>query len=396
MIYFWLFSTLFTWVLTFNRGALTPTIALSLVLILLTVLKRRAVTTSLFGLVIFLGFSLTLIISGFLNVTMLKLPHLIALLVSGILFLFIPFKYMQSKEETVINLSKICASVALTYALILIFEYSMRNFFGVSIREIMPIFFEDNPEPMFLGQFYRARGFASEPGHAAFSLTVLALLGWHYRSKQSGNFTSIWLGSIFLAILMTASPVPLLLLPLSIVVAVSAVALFSGRLIHVKYIAVLAVFIVSILVVDQFFLGADSYFENQVISKLTSFSMADRLSRLVYFSEFLRGDDLLFGVSPGASASYGQTQLSLYPLIFMETGLVGFSFLCFFVLGYVARLLKRESSHGTVIALAAIIYVTLNGVVLPNYYYPAFWLPFLNAGILLHNSRSVSREVSST
>jgi len=130
--------------------------------------------------------------------------------------------------------------------------------------------------------------------------------------------------------------------------------------------------------------------ENQLIGKLSSYSMQDRLSRLDSFSNFLNGNSLFFGLSPGASpnASYnGQiTQLSIYPLILMEVGLVGFSFMCLFIVGRFVEVFRMNNSKYMFTALTAIFYVVINGLIISNYYYPAFWLPFLYAGVLSQES----------
>jgi hypothetical protein len=389
--YLWLLSTIFTWVFTLFRGALTPTIALSVLFLIVIIKHWKIIKCNAFDLIIFSSFLLVLFISTILNINEVKLTHLSALIMVSLLFYVMPLWYMRLTQTTVFEISKICASIALFYAFLLIFEFSAQNFFGVSIRESMPIFFQDLPDSKFLGNFYRARGFSSEPGHAAFSLTVLALLGWGYRSNCGGKMARIiWLLCIFLGILVTASPVPFVLVVLSVVLSILVITLVTKKKKNLKKIPIVIAVVLLFIVTDQLILGSENYLENQLIGKLSSYSMQDRLSRLDSFSNFLNGNSLFFGLSPGASpnASYnGQiTQLSIYPLILMEVGLVGFSFMCLFIVGRFVEVFRMNNSKYMFTALTAIFYVVINGLIISNYYYPAFWLPFLYAGVLSQES----------
>ena len=392
MIKSWLFSTPFIWVFTLNRGVITPTIVLSLILFSSWLLRSKRLGFRPTDFMLFASFTLVCVTSALLNYNEVRLTHLLAMSVTCALFYYFPRMYIISKQISSLDFSKSCALAALMYSAVIIVEFCSHNFFGLDFRGGLPMFFEDIPQSMFLGQFYRARGFASEPGHAMFSLIMLAILGFYFVSTQKNRISAqFYLSFVLIATLATASPVPFIFIPLSIALASFLRLIFSGTFVrgnNIFYMLIIGGFFV---VGDRLFFGDSGFVQAQIFGKFSSFSMEDRLSRMDSFREFFRGDSVLFGLSPGASENVGaRTQLSVYPLILMEVGLLGFSILILFISLQLFKVLKVGNFNGAFIGLVAILYAIFNGFVISNYYYPAFWLPFIFASLLVERSERVN------
>ena len=392
MIQFWLFSTPFIWVFTLGRGVITPTIFLSLILFSSWLFRSRRLGFRFDELMLFASFTLVCVTSALLNHSEVRLTHLLALTVTCALFYYFPKIYIISKQTSSLDFSKSCALAALMYSAVIIIEFCSHNFFGLDFRGGLPMFFDDIPQSMFLGQFYRARGFASEPGHAMFSLIMLAILGFYFVSTQKNKISEkAYLSFVFIAALATASPVPFLFIPLTIMLAIFLRLIFSGRFGRGNIILYMLTMGSVVVIGDRLFFGDSGFVQGQIFGKFVSFSMEDRLSRIVSVREFLRGDRFLFGLSPGASENVGaRTQLSVYTLILMEVGLLGFSILILFISLQLFKVLKLGNFNGAFIGLVAILYVIFNGFVINNYYYPAFWLPFIFASLLVERSRRLN------
>ncbi len=272
-------------------------------------------------------------------------------------------------------------------ALVAVVQFISSNFLGIFWEDL--IYYPDSIEAKstFLGVFFRSRGFASEPGHFAFTLELLAplLMYGHSVSQKRLKFIMIMdFLLLLLAFLCTGSPAGLLIFGTGFLLAA---LLFPSR--HV------VPFLLSFLVALVMTLGLASVIGNQFdqsnpvdlissifIDKLDSTSSADRAERIRIGLDLIGNASplhFLLGYGPAvyASQNLGEdgTIIQFYLLLLLEGGAIG---TLFFLGGFVfmAALAVKELGKDRVFFFWAFLSLAIHYLFISNYYYPMIWFMF--------------------
>jgi hypothetical protein len=390
----YIYALPFTYALSIADSRLTISLLLSgwLVTLLTFRLIRHAVAIPRLKTVflLFLAFLFFLPLGQLLTATVSSksLNHLLAYGISIVGFGFIPMLAVANISvpgwaEVLVRDIMWTARIA---ALAAVLQFISSNFFGVFFEDF--IYYPDTIEArsMFLGLFYRSRGFAAEPGHYAFTLELLApllLYGHSVRQEKSSLVIIADFLLMLLAFLSIGSPAGLLIFGAGFLLA--ALLFPSRNVAPLLWLGLISLAITLSLVnivgnqVNQsnwLDLLSSLFFD-----KLDSTSATDRAERIDIGLKLI-GEasplQLLLGYGPAMHESQKlgeQTIIQFYLLLFLEGGVLG---MLLFLGGFacmVAHAIKRLGP-GRVFYFWALLSLALHYFFISNYYYPMIWFMF--------------------
>jgi hypothetical protein len=391
----YIYALPFTYALSMVNGLLTMSLLISAwlaVLLALQQLKKNVtiprLTTSFLFFLVFLTFlPFTQLITG--TVSSKSLNHFFAYTGSILAFGLIPMLAVAniSRPGWANILLRDMMWTARIAALVAVLQFISSNFLGIFWEDL--IYYPDSTEAKstFLGVFFRSRGFASEPGHFAFTLELLAplLMYGHFVSqKRSKSIMVMDFLLLLLAFLSTGSPAGLVIFATGFIMSV---LLFPSR--HV------VPFILSFLVALVVTLGLVSVIGNQfdqsnpfdlissiVINKLDSTSSADRSERIRIGLNLIGNASplqIFFGYGPAVyvSQNLGEdgTIIQFYLLLLLEGGAIG---TIFFLGGFVfmAALANNKLGKDRVFFFWVFFSLVIHYFFISNYFYPMIWFMF--------------------
>lgn len=390
----YIFALPFTYALSMADGRVTLSLLMSFCLVALLIsrsLEHNLVIPSLMqAFYLFLAFLSFLPLSQIFTGTVSdkSLNHFLAYSASIVGFGLIPMLAVanMSRQGWADILIRDIMWTARLAALVAILQFIGSNFLDVFSEDL--IYYPDTIEAksMFFGIFYRSRGFASEPGHYAFTLellTPLLLYGHSISQKKSRLIMVTDLFLMLLAFLSVASPAGLLILGAGFLLAV---LLFPTR--HV------APFLWFGLIALAMALGIVEIVGNQAdqsnrfdllsslfIDKLDSSSATDRADRIdigLKLIEEASPLQLLLGYGPAVYVSQklgSQTIIQFYLLLILEGGVLGtLLFLGSFV--FMVAHAIRQLGPERIFYFWALLNLTLHYFLISNYYYPMIWFMF--------------------
>jgi len=400
------------WAYTLLSGRITLSILFSIVL-LTTILcniasvsrkieKRYVRIMSFYGV-----FSLCALLSALFsdNYNVSSFLHLISYLSAPLFFYLVPLifgKLYLPGRAGHIALS-MCYYLGIILAAFLVVELLASNFLDVDFHSYLFLPRNDLPESRFLGVYVRARGFAPEPGHSSLLLEVLIFLGMAHLAichasavKKAAYFCFCYVG-----VIATASVAGVVLIPSVYILASLAHAAIYSTFKKVSKVLITVGMGLSVLY-GVYYSGQaklyNDFIDNQIIEKYYSYSASDRLDRIDVFlsliSQYNIGQ-LIFGAGSGIVTKYSlgesETILSLYLLVMLELGVLGFAFLLIFII-YSFVSLSRVRKVGESYLLAGLIVTFLHYILIANYWYPYLWLCplvvlLLGSGRQLHQRR---------
>ncbi len=271
-------------------------------------------------------------------------------------------------------------------ALAAVLQFICSNFLGIFFEDLIYYPQSIEAQSMFLGLFFRSRGFAAEPGHYAFTLELLAplLLYGHAVCKKRSPLVMVTdLLLMLLAFLSIGSPAGILLFGTGLVLAA---ALFPSRnatpLLWTVVIAIgLALGMVSMVGnhVDQ-----SNWFDllsSLFIDKLDSTSASERAERIGIGLKLIEDAtplQLLVGYGPAVYESQklgDQTIIQFYLLLFLEGGVMGTLLFFSGFMGLIAAATKRLGTS-RIFFFWALLNLALHYCFISNYYYPMIWFMF--------------------
>lgn len=384
----------FIFAFTAGGGRLTPTIAVSAAMMIAMmadvgrkrVLPRQARMVLLASLPLLLYVLVNPLLTDSFGAK--SVMHYLSYCASLVLFYIVPalFLSLYSPWISVDGVLKVLtASLVLTagYALL---QFSMRNLFELNIEAYLPFPSGIEADSMFLGRFYRARGFAPEPGHFALYLEMsIPFMAFYFTRGGQRHSWAVKLFCFFivgLAVIATASPVPLFLLTSVFFVVALAV---RPRLRAVGWIGIAAMLAIGVgigYVIDSTLQGVVSFREMAwqfAFDKIGSYSADDRASRLdtavTVFSQFGPVGHL-FGGGAAIADKLGlggdQTIFLLYPLIVTELGLVGLM-LFGALLFWFSMSARSLPGVGRRMWWWGFLTMLLHYAIVANYWYPYLW-----------------------
>lgn len=314
-----------------------------------------------------------------------SLPHFLAYASSVLCFAIIPYLAFsqlddQQKRRVLLDIANVarfsCAAVLV--------QFVCGNFFNIFFEDFISYPESYASQSIFLGIFFRSRGFASEPGHFAFFLeSIIPLLFLVNRKlKASARIYTFDILLTAFAFLSMGSPAGIAIM----ILGLSFATILTGK---VRFQAILRGGIALILILGSLSVILDKFTESNLnawdaisgifVDKTDSSSSMEREDR------FRKGIDLFINASPIEQAiGYGpavymsqnlgdDTIIQLYLLLILEAGAIGlFSFLlALLILAANIKKLPPDYRH---YMLWALINCALHYVLISNYYYPYIWL----------------------
>lgn len=399
----------FTYALSFWDGRLSITVLLSCYLGFL--LSFRLISHHLIiprlGAVYFMFFAFLFFLplgSLFANTfSSTTFNHLLAYLVSIIGLGFIPMLAVANIQESgwaAVLLRDLMWTARLA-ATVAVVQFICSNFFGQFFEDY--IYYPDTIEArsMFMGLFYRSRGFAAEPGHYAFTLEFLAPLLFYGHSLVRNKSIYVIVADfllILLAFFCIGSPLGLLVFGAGFLLAF---LFFPSRhnivLLCCGLFALAVAFSLMDIVSNQ--VNQSNWLDllsSLFIDKLSSTSAIDRAERIDIGFRLIEDAaplQMLFGYGPAVYESQklgDQTIMQFYLLLLLEGGVVG---MILFVGGFIcltAYAIKQLGS-GRFFYFWAFISLLLHYFFISNYYYPMIWFLFP----LLLIIQAVDKQVTS-
>jgi hypothetical protein len=385
----------FIFAFTAGAGRLTPTLGISALMLVVMLVDGRATgggmrnarVAVLAGMPLLIYLAISPLLTDSFGIK--SLTHYAAYAVSLIFFYIVPAAFVALNRDKlsadgVLGALTSSAVVASVYA---IAQFALKNTVGLNIETFLPVPDGIEAESMFLGLYYRARGFAPEPGHFALFLeTCLPFIVYFFsrnaaRIGKARKVASI--GVVVVAILTTASPVPIFLLTMNFfLVAV----LIRPRMRVLGWLGIGGVAIAlaaAIYYLDVVLQGSAPLRElvwQFLFDKVDSFSAEDRMSRLETARQIVAEAGTfaqLFG--NGAAITYklglgdDQTIFLLYPLLFVELGLIGL-LLFALLFGCFALTAKRLPGLGGRLWWWGFLSILMHYIIIGNYWYPYLWL----------------------
>ena len=314
----------------------------------------------------------------------LGLGHVVAYLISVFGFYFV-VRGMLSAYFKLKSRESIFAIIYYTTAFVSVFviiEFFLKAYLMIPIDNYIPRPAVKELEVLALG-YFRARGFAEEPGHQAFYLEVMGPLAAYYLySHQKYVSFAVFLCVYFVSILFTFSVASFLILPTSVII-VSTIYVLKKRnafkKVHKGVLLFFALFLFALFNLFSFYeVFSIKDIVDQVVSKAStsSTSGSDRVTRFHEFVNVFSDSSifhLLFGFGPGAYKNLGiNSVVSLYPTLLLETGILGLLFFLLFLLSLMVDIFRKTDLFGYFVAISFLSCV-LHFIFISNYWYPWFW-----------------------
>jgi hypothetical protein len=321
--------------------------------------------------------------------------HVISYISSVLLFLIMPLWYYESfklKYNYRQLLFWICFVTVFT-CLYAISQFFLNNFFGINLDDYLYWPAVEISNTMALGMYFRTKSFFAEPGHFGLFLECfIPLIFWYfYKTKIIFNYMikNILFFIIIIAFVLTISAASFFCLSTAFLIVwlinVKDIKNYSPKFLF-KVMFFLGILYLIYFYTNSYFSVFDMIYTNS-IDKLDSGSSQDRLSRLGIFFDIVNNMNVLdyflgFGPNATVTLGYRSTVILLYPLVFIELGLLGFLFfaaiLCGFI--YYSFSLKGSIRFYTQVSLFSVL---LHYLFISNYWYPYLW--FLGVFIYLYN-----------
>lgn len=401
----YLYTLPFTYAFSAREGFLTPTVAVaafSLLFCVFNVVFRGVQFPSKFPFFLLTLFCLDLVFSIIdQNITNVKtLNHFGAYSGSVLLFGLVPTLLVSSadgKRTTriicfdLVIIARICCVAA-------ILQFWMNNFTRYTFEDFIPYPQGIDAQSMFLGRFFRSRGFSAEPGH--FSLLLEMLVPFVVLNQREIWLRQRWrllidVALIFLGFCCIGSPTGFIILPMSYVFAQA----ISGGGPRASTVWLILLSCGAIVAIYEFMIrdlvGGASLTQvawEMISGKLDSSSADVRADRFalgwILLSE-ASSAQLLIGYGPASYFNLNlgdQSIIQLFQLLLIEGGIVGTTlFLGAFV--SLARSAYRTIGGSRLFYFWSMCALAIHYTFISNYYYPYIWLMFALRFALRDRSR---------
>lgn len=384
----------FIFALTAAEGRATPTMLVSVVMLFLLVIdgRMRAEDRPAVRSVLLTGLPLLcyVLVGPVLTNSFetRSLTHYLAYATSVVLFFMVPALFLSINSH---RISPDRVLKALTAGLLLasgyaVVQFLLRNAFDINIESYLPFPGGIEADSTVLGLYYRARGFAPEPGHFALYLEACTPFMAYYFSRNRQRIGTLARWACFcmvgLAILATASPVPLLVMSLAFGLAAILVRPRLRLAGWASIAAVVGLICVAVLALGRMGQGADSAADlawELAFGKVGSYSADDRLHRLDTARSIIDASGPyhhLVGSGAAVSEKLGladdQTIFLLYPLLVAEIGLLGLALFCFAFAGFALKAGSLPDA-GRRYWWWGFLTVLMHYSIIANYWYPYLW-----------------------
>ena len=390
----YLYTLPFTYAFSAREGLVTLTVgvaSLALVFCLFGVIFAGVRIPSKFPIFLLILFCLNMVFAIMeQNIANEKtINHFSAYTGSILLFGVVPMLLVSAadSEKTTSIICKDLVVIARLCCVVAIVQFWMNNFTRYTFEDFIPYPQGIAAESMFLGRFFRSRGFAAEPGH--FSLLLEMLVPFVAYSQRG-----IWLRQrwrllidvmlIFLGFCCIGSPTGFIILGVSYVVAQTV----SGGgprastlwLFLISCVAIVAVY--ELMIRDL--VGGASLTDvawEMISGKLDSSSADVRADRFALGWTLLSEattSQLMFGYGPASYYNLNlgdQSIIQLLQLLLVETGIVGTALFAGAFIS-LARSAKKTLSDPMLFYFWSMFALALHYTFISNYYYPYIWLLF--------------------
>lgn len=390
----YIYTLPFTYAFSAREGLITITVvvaALGLLFCLFNVVFGRTYIPSKFSLFLLSSFCLNLVFTMIRQniVNDKTLNHFIAYTGSILLFCAVPLVLAASADG--LRSKKIILSdlviVARFCCLAVILQFWMNNFTSHSFEDFIPYPEGIDAQSMFLGRFYRSRGFAAEPGHFSLLLEMLVplvVLAQHQVWRRHRWNLILDVSLLFLALCCIGSPTGFIIIIASYILA--QVVSGSGPRAGTLWLLLLASGVV--LAIYEFLIRdlvggaslADVAWE-MLSGKLDSSSAnvrADRFALGWLLLDEASPSQLIFGYGPASYYNLNlgdQSIIQLFQLLLVESGIIG---ACLFIGSFVslARAAREILIDERLFFYWSMFALAIHYSFIANYYYPYIWFLF--------------------
>lgn len=327
--------------------------------------------------------------------------HLSAYSGSVVLFCIVPMLLVSVADDPLSGrlLLNDLANITRLCSLAVIVQFWMNNFTAYTFEDFIPYPQGIEAQSMFLGQFFRSRGFAAEPGH--FSLLLEMLVPLMAYSQRERWRRQRWLlpadiALVFLGFCAIGSPTGFIVLGVAYVFAQA----ISGSGPRSSTLVLMAFSVGVIVAIYEFFLrdmvGGFSLAEfawELISGKLESSSANVRADRFA-LGWTLLGEatpmQLIFGYGPASYFNLNlgdQSIIQLAQLLLVESGVVGTALFSWAFLS-LARTARRTLGDARMFFFWSMGALVIHYTFISNYYYPYLWLLFPLRYILRERSEN--------
>jgi hypothetical protein len=337
-----------------------------------------------------------------------SLNHTIAYLASFVIF-YITIRAslftLNNRARLIEKLFFIITFVSVFNGLFVCFEFFMKNFTSIDPDNYIPRakVEEQLYNPLILGLFYRARGFATESGHFMFMMELLAPIAIYYlnfslKTKSIRFLRYILTSIILIGMLLSGSIAGYLIIP----AALTSTLILRYRnsieeIIKNKKKILIALLVMTFLIIAiNKIIPIKEIIELSISEKIDSESADNRKERTDYFFKEYRNlplTKILIGAGPAGTQLMGNGSggsiLSLYLSVCFELGIIGLVILIVFIGNFLVNALKIKGKIGFVLTFSMISGI-LHYNAISNYWYPWFW--FIGALILFYKKFEQDNE----
>lgn len=392
----YIYALPFTYALSFADGRVTLSLLISAWLAVMLTFRLLRQTVAIprlktsFPFLLFLAFLFFLPLGQLFTgtVSSKSLNHLLAYGVSIVGFGLIPMLAVANTTSpgwANVLLRDIMWTARLA-VLAAVIQFVSSNFLGVFFEDLIyyPNIIED--KSMFLGLFFRSRGFAAEPGHYAFTLELLApllLYGHSVNQNKSRLIIITDLLLLMLAFLSTGSPAGLLIFGLGFLIAA---LLFPPRHVTAWFwfgliALVITVGLMNVIAEHIAQLNWLDLLSSLFIDKLDSTSASVRAERISIGLNLIVDASpwqLLLGYGPAVYETQNlgeESIIQFYLLLILEGGVIG---TLLFLGGFAFLAVSAIKQLGQVrfFYFWALLNLALHYCFISNYYYPMIWFMF--------------------
>lgn len=399
MLIVFVFSLSFTNAFALNEDINMP-LLLGILCLILNYQKMKFNDEDLF----FLIFILLLILSTLLNEpkTISSISYIIGFLIS--FFAYNRVIYINYVKYKKIILKTIYIST-IVLCIYICYEFITRNFFP-SLFISLPRPFMENMMATFSSRYFRARGFAEEPGHTSLFLEFSIPICLYYL-KVNNKKVMFFIILLIPVLFFINSAAFILISFLSIVLLClhywKKFKLKGKKVKKYKILIFFVLLLISILII--LFLPYELFLNNLIQSLNELFSKAfiisesssyiDRNARFIYSIDILK-QHMIFGVGPMNLDKYIKYETSLIMIfdIILFSGIFGVIMFATYLILIFVKLMKIGSDI-KIYLFASFIMVLLHYQIITNFWYPPLWVisAFIQGEYRLNNKMHSNQEI---
>ncbi len=359
-----------------NAFEITEKISLPLfigvICLILCINKIKFYLHDIFFLLFIVSMMLNMIINGATNKR--SILYLLSFAILYLVFLkVVSANYVYNKQLIL----RIMYFSTIVLSIYIIYEFTTRNFFPGLFFDL-PRIMDKQYDAMFIGKYYRARGFCTESGHTALFYEFILPFNIYYLYLKKSNIRKIIFFTLILAsLIFINSSMNFVIIIIALFLAL-LLYLMRGKGLIKKYLIIC----ISMILVIGIFILINSYGDlklsiNGISDKIfmtdNAESSIERKSKIIK-GYYIMSNNVIWGIGPMMLSNYVNfdSTINMFIDLWLYSGIFGLISFYSFILIFFIKIFKIKNNFKYCMFFSFFM-VTFHYQIIANFYYPWLW-----------------------